>query len=86
MQSSKEQQGEIRKPSTVINVKNQRKTIKWEDQRSLQKKKKNSDTKGTSHAKMDTIKDRNGMDVTEAEDIKNRWQEYTQKVYKKRSS
>ena len=47
------------------------------------KKKKNSDTKGTSHAKMDTIKDRNGMDVTEAEDIKNRWQEYTEELYKK---
>ena len=35
------------------------------------------DTKGTFHAKMDTIKDRNGMDLTEAEDIKKRWQEYT---------
>ena len=35
------------------------------------------DTKGTHHAKMDTIKDRNGMDLTEAEDIKKRWQEYT---------
>ena len=40
------------------------------------------DTKGTFHAKMDTIKDRNGMDLTEAEDIK-RWQEYTQEQYKK---
>ena len=37
------------------------------------------DTKGTLHAKMGTIKDRNGMDLTEAEDIKKRWQEYTQK-------
>ena len=36
------------------------------------------DTKGTFHAKMDTIKDRNGMDLTEAEDIKKRWQEYTE--------
>ena len=48
--------------------------------------KKIRDTKGTFHAKMGSIKDRNGMDLTEAEDIKNRWQEYTQKVYKKRSS
>ena len=41
------------------------------------------DTKGRFHEKMDTIKDRNGMDLTEAEDIKNRWQEYTEKQYKK---
>ena len=41
------------------------------------------DTKGTFHAKMDTIKDRNGMDLTEAEDIKKRWQEYTEEQYKK---
>ena len=40
-----------------------------------------TDTRGTLHAKMDTIKDRNGMDLTEAEDIKKRWQEYTE-VYK----
>ena len=44
------------------------------------------DTKGTLHAKMGTIKDRNGMDLTEAEDIKKRWQEYTEELYKKRSS
>ena len=43
-------------------------------------------TKGTFHAKMGTIKDRNGMDLTEAEDIKKRWQEYTEELYKKRSS
>ena len=41
------------------------------------------DTKGTFHAKMGTIKDRNGMDLTEAEDIKKRWQEYTEELYKK---
>ena len=41
------------------------------------------DTKGTFHAKMGLIKDRNGMDLTEAEDIKKRWQEYTEKFYKK---
>ena len=41
------------------------------------------DTKGTLHAKMGSIKDRNGMALTEAEDIKKRWQEYTEKLYKK---
>ena len=41
------------------------------------------DTKGTCHTKMGTIKDRNGMDLTEAEDIKKRWQEYTEEIYKK---
>ena len=40
-------------------------------------------TKGTFHAKMSSIKDRNGMDLTEAEDIKKRWQEYTEELYKK---
>ena len=45
--------------------------------------KKTRDTKGTFHAKMGTIKDRNGMDLTEAEDIKKRWQEYTEELYKK---
>ena len=45
--------------------------------------KKIRDTKGNFHAKMDSIKDRNGMDLTEAEDIKKRWQEYTKKLYKK---
>ena len=44
--------------------------------------KKISNTKGTLHAKMGTIKDRNGMDLTEAEDIKKRWQEYTEELYK----
>ena len=48
--------------------------------------KKIRDTKGTFHAKMGTIKDRNGRDLTEAEDIKKRWQEYTEELYKKRSS
>ena len=45
--------------------------------------KKIRDTKGTFHAKMGTIKDRNGMDLTEAEEIKKRWQEYTEELYKK---
>ena len=45
--------------------------------------KKIRDTKGTFHAKMGTIKDRNGKDLTEAEDITKRWQEYTEELYKK---
>ena len=45
--------------------------------------KKIRDTKGTFHAQMGLIKDRNGMDLTEAEDIKKRWQEYTEELYKK---
>ena len=48
--------------------------------------KKIRDTKGIFHAKMGSIKDRNGMDLTEAEDIKKRWQEYTEELYKKRYS
>ena len=47
--------------------------------------KKIRDTKGTFHTKMGTIKDRKGMDLTEAEDIKKRWQEYTEKLFEKRS-
>ena len=43
-------------------------------------------TKGTFHAKMGSIKDRNALDVTAAEDIKKRWQEYTEELYKKRAS
>ena len=45
--------------------------------------KKIRDTKGTFHAKMGSIKDRNGLDLTEAEDIKKRWQEYTEELYKR---
>ena len=45
--------------------------------------KKIRDTKGTFHAKMSTIKGRSGMDLTEAEDVKKRWQEYTEELYKK---
>ena len=45
--------------------------------------KKIRDTKGTFHAKMGSIKDRNGMDLTEVEDIKKKWQEYTEELYKK---
>ena len=48
--------------------------------------KKIRDTKGIFQVKMRSIKDRNGMDLTEADDIKKRWQEYTEALYKKRSS
>ena len=48
--------------------------------------KKTRDTKETFHLKMSSIMDRNGMDLTEAEDIKKRWQEYTEELYKKRFS
>ena len=80
MQSSKEQQGEIRKPSSVINAKNRGNQQNRKDQRSLQE---NQRYQGTFHAKMGTIKDRNGLDLTEAEDIKKRRQEYTEEQYKK---
>ena len=56
------------------------KTIKWET-RDLCKKFR--DTKGTLHGKMVTMKDRNGMDLIEGDDIKKRWQEYTEELYKK---
>ena len=52
-----------------------------EKTRDLFKKMRN--TKGTCHAKMGTIKDRNGMNLTEAEDINKQWQEYTEELYKK---
>ena len=80
MQSSKEYQGEIRKPSSLINAKKQRETIEWER---LEISSRIRDTKRTFHAKMDTIKDRNGMDLTETEDINKRWQEYTEELSKK---
>ena len=69
MQISKEQQEEIRKPSSMINAKKQRKTIEWERLEISSRK-----------------KDRNGMDLIEAEDIKKTWQEYTEELYKKISS
>ena len=47
--------------------------------------KKIRDTEGTFHAKMGTIKDRNGIDLTEAEDTKKKWQEYTEEIYKRSS-
>ena len=77
MQSSKEEQEEIRKPSSVINAKKQRQTTEWERLEISSRKLE------ISRAKMGTIKDRNGMDLTEAEDIKKRWQEYTEELHKK---
>ena len=79
MQSSKEQQREIRKPSSAIDAKNRGKQYNEKDQR----KRKIRDTKGMFHAKMGSIKDRNGRNLTEAEDIKKRWHEYTEELYKK---
>ena len=75
MQSSKEQQEEIRKPSSAIKeIEENNRMVKTRDLF-----KKIRDTKGTFHAKMGLIKDRNGMDLPEAEDIK-RWQEYTEEL------
>ena len=59
---------------------NRGKTTEWER---LEISSRKSDTKGTFHAKIVSIKDRNGMDLTEAEDTKKRWQEYTEELYKK---
>ena len=81
MQSFKEQQGEKRKPSSVISAKKQRKTIEWE--RLEISSRKIRDTKGIFHAKMGTIKDRNGTDHREAEDIKKKQQQLTEELYEK---
>ena len=79
MQSSKEQQEEIRQPFSAINAKRG----KQQNGKTRDLFKKIRDTKGTLHAKMGTIKDRNCIDLTEAEDIKKRWQKYTEELYKK---
>ena len=63
------------------NTKKQRKIIKWE--RLEVSSKKIGDIKGTFHARMSMIKDRNSKDLREAEQIKKRWQEYTEELYKK---
>ena len=82
MQTSKEERGERRKPSSVISAEKQKKTLEWE-RKTRDLFKKIRDTKRTFHAKMGSIKDRICMDVTEAEDIKKRWQEYTEEQYEK---
>ena len=79
MQSSKEQQGEIRKPYK-INAKKQRKTTEWE--RLEISSRKLEIPREQFYAEIGTIKDRNDMDLTEAENIKKRWQEYKE-LYKK---
>ena len=70
MQCSKEEPGEIRKPSSVISAKKQEENNRMRKTRDLFKKIR--DTKGIIHAKMGSIKDRSGTDLTEAEDIKKR--------------
>ena len=80
MQSSKEQQGEIRKPSSAINAKKQRKTTEWER---LQISSRKLRYQGNISCKDGLNKGQNGMDLTEAEDIKKRWQEYMEELYKK---
>ena len=78
MLSSKEKQGEVREPSSVINEKRDENN-RMEKTRDLFKKTR--DTKETFHSKMDTIKDINGIDLREAEDIKKTWQEHTEKLH-----
>ena len=79
MQSSKELQGEIKKAFLSDQCKEIEINNTMGKTRDLFKKIR--DTKGTFHAKMGSIKDRNDMDLTEAEDIKERWQEYTEELY-----
>ena len=64
----------------MISAKKQRKTTEWERLESSSRK---LEIPREHHAKMGTIKDRNGMDLTEAEEIKKRWQEYTEELYQK---
>ena len=84
MQSSKEQQEEIRKPSSVVNTK-KCKEIEGNNRMGKTRDlfKKIRDTKGTFHAKLGSIKDRNGIGLTEAEDITKRWQKHTEELYEK---
>ena len=77
MQSFKEQQEEIRKPSSAINAKKQRKTTELERLEISSRK---------LEIPREHFMQRNGTDLTEAEDIKERWQEYTKELFKKRSS
>ena len=81
MQSSKEEQGEVKKTRLSDQCKEIQESNRMGKTRDLFKKIR--DTKETFHAKMGLIKHRNGMDLTEAEDIKKRWQEYTEELYKK---
>ena len=83
MQSPKNSKERLKKPSSVINAKKKRKIRMGKTRDHF---KKIRDTKRTFHRKMGSIKDRNGIDLIEAEDIKKRWQEYTEKLHKKVSS
>ena len=78
MQSSREEQGELRKQSEQCKKKGNNRMGKTRDI-----SKKIRDTKGIFHAKLGTIKDRSGLNLTKAEEIKKRWQQYTEKIYKK---
>ena len=80
MQSSKEQQREIRKPSLVINAKKQRKTIEWEDQKSLQE---NQRHQGNISCKDGLNKGQKRQEPKRSRRYKKRWQEYTEELYKK---
>ena len=80
MQISKEQQGEVRKPSSVTSAKQQRKTIECER---LEISSRKLEIPREHFANMGLINDRNGMDLTEAEAIKKRWQKYTEELQKK---
>ena len=82
MQNYKEEQGEIRKPSSVINAKKQRKTTDWE-RLEISSKKLEIPRGHFMQIFISTITDRNGMNLTESEDIKKRWQEYTEELYQK---
>ena len=81
MQSSREQQGEIRKPSSAINAKKWRKPIEWERLEISSRKLEIS--KEHFNPKMGTIMDRNGKDLIEAGEIKKIWREYTEELYRK---
>ena len=80
MQSSKEQQEEIRKPSSVISAKKQRQTTEWEDQRSLQE---NQRHQGNISCKDGLDKGQKWYGPNTSRDIKKRWKEYTEELYKK---
>ena len=82
MKSSEKELGEIKKKAFLSDqCKEIQENNRMGKTRNLFKKIR--DTKGTFHAKMGSIKDRNAMDLTEAEDTKTRWQEYTEELYKK---
>ena len=81
MQSSREKQGEIRRPSTNEQCKETEENNRMGKTRDFFKK--TGDVKGTFYARMGTIKERNGIDLTETEGMKKGWQEYTEELYKK---